>query len=378
MRKRSSSRGGLLLLGALVSGLPGAASAATPKHRPRAATPHKKPAAPKDAPAVSSDDQPATPEPDKPAGPTDKPAPPTEKPPLDAAPVDATAKPSAKPDAPSIPDAPGKADDTQPPASATEASSRASDDAALGRREAARIAAGRILVAVWATGGVATRHFKYSDPVGRVLAVYRLPVAPIASFGVEAYPAASTDVPVLRDLGLRGRLSRGFAFDSKTPQGVTLATTWTRFGGELRERTLLPGPHAFELGLFAGLDASYFGITSKQAVAALFPSARTVALRFGFDAQVLVAWRLSVMLGGAYLVTTTAGEIYDHFRKPKVGGVDADYGVAVDVAPGFQARLTGRYTRYFATFKPTLGDRYVAGGALDEQMQFGLGVRYAH
>jgi len=42
------------------------------------------------------------------------------------------------------------------------------------------------------------------------------------------------------------------------------------------------------------------------------------------------------------------------------------------------AVLTGRYTRYFATFHPEVGDPYVAGGALDEQLQVSLGVRYAH
>ena len=91
-----------------------------------------------------------------------------------------------------------------------------------------------------------------------------------------------------------------------------------------------------------------------------------------------VAWRLSLRLGGAYLVTTTAGEIYDHFRQPKVVGVDADCGALVDILPGFQGLINGRYTRYFASFKPRLGDQYVAGGAVDQLWQFGLGVRYAH
>ncbi len=358
------------MVAALLAGAP-AASAAPAKHKPaRAASSRKKPAPPKAAPAASDDDKPSvTPEPEKPAPAAEKPTPPADKP---TAAAPAAPAPSTKSEA----DLPSDA--SLAPAPPNDPTPSASDAEALGRREAARIAAGRIQVAVALGGGVARRHFTYSDPVGRVLAPYRLPVAPMASFELEAYPAASTDVSVLRDLGFRGRLGRGFAFDSNTPQGVTLTTSWTRFGGELRERTLLPGPHAFELGLFAGVDASYFGISSKQAVPALFPAARTVALRFGFDAQVLVAWRLSLMLGGAYLATTSVGEIYDHFRKPKVGGVDADLGAAVNVAPGFQARLTGRYTRYFATFKPTIGDRYVAGGALDEQMQFGLGVRYAH
>jgi hypothetical protein len=253
-----------------------------------------------------------------------------------------------------------------------------SNEAELGRREARRIAAGRVVVAIWAGGGVANRRFTYSDAVGDNLAPYRLPAAPMATFGIEAYPAASSDVPVLRDLGIRAHVSRGFAFDSNTPQGVTLETSWTRFGGELRERLLLPGPHAAELGLLVGADASYFGMTANAYVPALLPAARTVALRFGLDARVRLAWRLAVLGGAAYLLTTSRGEIYEHFRRPSVRGVDADFGFAVDLGSGFEARLAARYTRYFATFQPVLGDRFVAGGALDEQLQGGLGVRYAH
>jgi hypothetical protein len=240
------------------------------------------------------------------------------------------------------------------------------------------MAAGRILVAVWAGGGVANRRFRYSDAVGYNLADYNLPAAPMATFGIEAYPAASSDVPVLRDLGIRAHVSRGFAFDSDTPQNVTLETSWTRFGGELRERLLLPGPHAFELGVLVGADASYFGMSASAPVPALLPAARTVALRFGLDARLLLGWRLSVLAGGAYLLTTSRGEIYERFREPRVRGVDADLGFAVDVAAGFEVRLAGRYTRYFASFRPKLGDAFVAGGALDEQLQGSLGVRYAH
>ena len=51
------------------------------------------------------------------------------------------------------------------------------------------------------------------------------------------------------------------------------------------------------------------------------------------------------------------------------------------VAGGWNRRdeqIAKVYTRYVAAFKPVIGDQIVAGGALDEQLQFGLGVRYAH
>ena len=249
---------------------------------------------------------------------------------------------------------------------------------ALGRREAARMAAGRIEVAVSASADVGSRHFQYSDPVGTLPAAYRLPIAPMASLGLEAYPWASSTVPVLRDLGFRGRISEGFALSSQTPDGVKIETSWTRFGGEIRERFFVPGQHALELGIYVGADASYFGMSTTRPLPALLPAARTIAVRLGFDARLLVVGRLSLLFGGAYLLTTSPGEIYDRFRSPRVFAVDGELGAAFGIVPGLEARLMGRYTRYVASFKPVIGDQIVAGGALDEQLQFGLGVRYAH
>ncbi|MEI9952461.1 MAG: hypothetical protein WDO74_26650 [Pseudomonadota bacterium] len=264
-----------------------------------------------------------------------------------------------------------------PPAGDSEGSSKA-DHEALGRREAARLAAGRSEVGVYLGIDIGNRRFSYSDEVGSLLRPYKLPIAPMASFGLEAYPLSTSDVPVLRDLGFRGRFSRAFALDSTTPEGDTIETSWTRFGGEVRERLLIPGRHPLEFGAFFGADASYFVMSSKSAVMALLPSARTVSLRFGLDGRVLVAGRFSLMLNLAYLAVTSPGEVYEHFRDPQVAGVDGELGCSVALIPGLEIRLNGRYTRYFASFHPEVGDPYVAGGALDEQLQIGLGVRYAH
>jgi hypothetical protein len=357
MKNTSSFALGLAWAAALALAAPlSAAAPRAKKPRASAAKQHKKKAepAPEAAPAEETPAPPPEPTPT---------LPPTTSPEAPPAP-ESSAKPELSPEAPSQP---ALADEQPSP-----------DEVALGRREAKRLALGRSLVAVWVGAGVANRRFRYSDPVGYELAPYRLPVAPMADFGVEAYPAASSDVPALRDLGIVAHVSRGFAFDSTTPQGVTLETSWTRFGGELRQRLIFPSAHRLELGVSIGADASYFGMRAKSPVPALLPASRTVALRFGVDARQRAFWRVSALAGFGYLLTTTRGEIYDNFREPRVQGVDADLGLAVELGSGFEARLSGRYTRYFASFNPVLGDRYVAGGALDEQLQGGLGVRYAH
>ena len=229
------------------------------------------------------------------------------------------------------------------------------------RREAARVAAGRIEVSVSASADVGSRHFEYSVPVGPWPVSYRLPIAPMASFGLEAYPWASSHLLVLRDLGFRGRISQGFALSSETPQGATIARA-DALRGEVRERFLVPGPHALELGISVGADASYFGMTTTIPVPALLPAARTTAIRLGLDARLLVAGRLSVLLGGAYLVTISPGEIYDRFRSPSVYGIDAELGARSASCP-VSSPSHGRYTALRRPFQPVIGDQIVAGGS---------------
>jgi hypothetical protein len=250
------------------------------------------------------------------------------------------------------------------------------DDLELGRREAARLARGRIEVAVSIGIDVGRRQFTYSDPIGETPRPYLLAAAPLATFGLEIYPLASTLIPVLCDIGFRGRVSRAFALDSSTTNGAPLDNSWTRFTGEIRGRVL--ARRTRELGVTAGIDASYFDLGTAADVGALVPSARTLSFRLGADGRVRVARRVSLLAGGAWLAPITRGEIYDHFRRPRVAGIDTELGVAISLTPGSEVRLGGRYTRYFASFDPQVGDPAVAGGALDQQTQMGVALRYAH
>jgi hypothetical protein len=250
------------------------------------------------------------------------------------------------------------------------------DDIELGRREAARLATGRIEVAVSIGIDVGRRQFTYSDPIGETPRPYLLAAAPLATFGLEIYPLASTLIPVLCDIGFRGRVSRAFALDSSTTNGAPLDNSWTRFTGEIRGRVL--ARRTRELGVTAGIDASYFDLGTAADVGALVPSARTLSFRLGADGRVRVARRVSLLAGGAWLAPITRGEIYDHFRRPRVAGIDTELGVAISLTPGSEVRLGGRYTRYFASFDPQVGDPAVAGGALDQQTQMGVALRSAH
>ena len=284
--------------------------------------------------------------------------------------------------APAAKVAPAPAEDAAPVAPSLRRAPRDSepgDDAlALGRQELARRAASRIEVAVIGSLDVGRRDFTYSDPIGALPQSYQLAAAPLATVGMEVYPFASTGVPVLQDLGVRGRFSRAFAIGSATTQGAHLDTRWMRVGGDLRERFLFPASRLREAGVALGIDDDDFSLQTDRDVGALVPAARMVALRFGVDGRIFVTGRISVLAGGGYLLTLSRGQIYDRFRAPKVAGLDGEVAVSLRLTAAIDLRLAGRYTRYFASFTPQVGDPLVAGGALDQQLQAGLGVRYAH
>jgi hypothetical protein len=353
------------------------AVAATKRAKTKHAAParNKKKAEPKDEPAPPADPAPAS------AGGDDDEVEEI-KPPSDAAAPSSPPNQSTEPAKSEEPadDArtqdPGAPVTVETPTPITASDASPTDSAA--RRDASRIASGRSEVGVYVGAGAGGRFFKYSDPIGRLLAPYTLAVAPLASFEIEAYPLASTNLPALRDIGFRGRVTRAFGLDSKTPDGATIDTSWTRFGGDVRYRIIVPGAHRIELGVLAGIAATHFAMSTESKLAALVPSARTTSVRLGIDGEIAATSRFAIALGGGYLIPTSRGEIYDRFRKPHVAGIDVKLGFALALEPGLSLRLDGDYARYFSRFSPQVGDAAVAGGALDQQWQAALGVRYAH
>src|SRR4051812_11105557 len=152
---------GLGLAFALTTASP-LALGATPRHKkPGAAKPAKaKPTkADDDAAPVKLEEEPET-----------KPAPQPEPAATEAPkPAEPEPEPESKQLTPAAEAAPAiESSDTTPDQEA----------AALGRRELARLAAGRVAVSVALSAGVVARSFSYSDPVGYALAPYHLPAAP--------------------------------------------------------------------------------------------------------------------------------------------------------------------------------------------------------
>jgi hypothetical protein len=96
-----------------------------------------------------------------------------------------------------------------------------------------------------------------------------------------------------------------------------------------------------------------------------FPSVNYSFVRASGDVRVPIG-RFAAVANGGYLGVLSAGEVASRFPRSSVGGVDFGVGGAFDIGSGFEARLEGRYRRFFSAMNPRPGDEFVAGGGLDE------------
>ena len=221
------------------------------------------------------------------------------------------------------------------------------------------------------------RRFDYKDALSPNTSSYSVFGAPMPSVGVEVYPAARTKIPIVRDLGLTMRFAHAFGLSSTTDDGTEVSTGWTRIGGGLRAR-FQPGRYGGPMiGVNGGIDFLQFSFGTAGPIDGSVPSVTYAALRGGVDARIPF-WRMALLLDFGYDGALSAGAVHDRFRDSTVGGIDLGVGLALALGAGFELRLRSHYTRYFYKFHPKLGDAYVAGGALDEFLGFGLGVAYAY
>jgi hypothetical protein len=218
-----------------------------------------------------------------------------------------------------------------------------------------------------------SRHFSYVDRLTPTLRPYDLFVAPLVSVGGEIYPFVNSSVPVLNELGATASYARAFGLASEDSGGTKVSTSWQSFGFGLRERLLLGS--AFILGIDAGFGDTSFEFDNPVTPAAQLPSMNYKYIRGGLDGR-FVKGDLSVHAGANYLQVLSTGDFGGLFPHTSVGGVEGSLGVADQVSSAVEISLDLDYMRFFYNLQPVPGDKYVAGGALDEMATISLGVAY--
>ncbi|WP_438035895.1 hypothetical protein [Sorangium sp. So ce204] len=219
------------------------------------------------------------------------------------------------------------------------------------------------------------RWFDYSDPRTQNLPPYSVFGQPALSVSGELYPLASTDIAVLKGLGVTAGYARALGLNSAVGSGDPISTTYERINLGLRERLSLG--EASVLGISAGLRFLTFEIDAPADLARTVPNVSYTLFRAGLDGRVPVG-PIALALGAEYILPLSSGPVYERFTGASVQGIGALAGVMVPVATGIEARLMVEYARFFSSFQPEQGDAYIAGGAIDQYLGLRLAGAYVY
>ena len=280
-----------------------------------------------------------------------------------------TTTPAPAPDAPLPADAPEAAATPDKP------------DASPADKSAAHDVATE-LFEIGAALDLGARRFDYKDPLlpeqATLLRSHRVFGTVALALNAAVYPLARSGTKVLKDIGLTLEGAHAFGVVSKLPGGTQVDSSYDRYDLGLRGRIRAGGATAPVIGIGGGYGRRTFGFgVTAPALDGSLPAVSYSQLRGGADVRIPVSIA-AIVVGADYLVPLSAGIVESRFHGAKVGGIDGRVGLGVRVATGVEARFLASYTRYFYSFKPAVGDAYVAGGALDEFFSLALGVAYVY
>ncbi|WP_438029456.1 hypothetical protein [Sorangium sp. So ce233] len=219
------------------------------------------------------------------------------------------------------------------------------------------------------------RWFDYSDPRTNNLRPYSVFGQPALSISGEVYPLASTDIAVLKGLGITAGYARALGLNSAVGDGDPISTTYQRINLGLRERLSIG--EASQLGISAGLRFLTFEIEAPADLARTVPNVSYTLFRAGLDGRFPVG-PVGLALGAEYLMPLSSGSVYERFQGPSVQGIGAMAGVMIPVATGIEARVLVEYARFFSSFQPEQDDPYIAGGAIDQYLGLRLAGAYVY
>ncbi|WP_434045848.1 MULTISPECIES: hypothetical protein [Sorangium] len=219
------------------------------------------------------------------------------------------------------------------------------------------------------------RWFDYSDPRTQNLRPYSVFGQPAISVSGELYPLASTDIAVLKGLGITAGYARALGLNSAVGGGAPVSTTYQRVNLGLRERLSIGD--ASQLGISAGLRFLTFEVDAPADLARTVPNVSYTLFRAGLDGRFPVG-PVALALGAEYILPLSSGPVYERFTGASVQGIGALAGVMIPVATGIEARLLVEYARFFSSFQPEQGDAYIAGGAIDQYLGLRLAGAYVY
>lgn len=296
---------------------------------------------------------------------------------LGASPAATTPEPEKKPEK-ATPEPEKKPETAEKPEEKTEEPKKEEKPEPAGARPTGEY--NRALFVIGLGVDLGLRNFDYNQSITPNLRAYSVKGAPMLAVDAELYPLAGGGGP-LGDIGLVGLYSRALALQSAPQGGQKYATTWDRWFAGLRYRIRTSGDKGPLVGITVGYGHEGFTFSGMPETL----DHQVAAEKYGFvkaaaDVRLPVG-PLAIMAGAGYLFTSTSGSdastVSGRFTRAKVGGIEAHLGAGLQLTKGLEARVVARYTRFFWSMNPELGDTYIAGGAVDTFASLHLGVAYA-
>jgi hypothetical protein len=242
----------------------------------------------------------------------------------------------------------------------------AQDEAVASARDTAGTQ--RAILDLSAGATLRSRHFEYTDGRTANLRPYDVDGVPFAQGSVELFPFARSSSVVARNIGLVGDAGSAVAFRSHASDGTDGRTSWTRYDAGLKVRIPFgTGPRSVVLGVLAQYGNEAFHFEDPAKIGGELPDAVYGFGRGAVDARIPLG-PVAARARAAYLLVLEQGGVGGRFRDARAQGVEGSLGIAVPVARELEARAGANYTRFFYAFSPVVGDKYVAGGALDQML----------
>lgn len=224
------------------------------------------------------------------------------------------------------------------------------------------------------TLGTLSRTLKYEDARTQSLGNYSLGVAPQASLDVRYFPAAHFTAKWPSYFGLDLKAQLALAAASETRTGDKYATWADAYGIGARGRIPF-GKHEASLIVAYGVQRVQFA--DSRAKPSPTPDVDYRFARTGAEGDFELKPKLRLGASAAWLWLLAAGEIAssEWFPRTTGSGIEASVFGSYGLTAHLDLVATIGLAHYFFTFHPKKGDPKVAGGATDDFVTGGLGIR---
>ena len=217
------------------------------------------------------------------------------------------------------------------------------------------------------------RALRWNDDLFGELRPYTLPLAPWITLDAQWFPAAHRTTGWLAHLGIYAGAGAAVGLSSSDSLGRAYDTAAFEVRGGARGRLPL-GPHALLLG--AGVELRRFTLAPPTvADDPGVPGVSYASATLDLDARLRLGDALALLVGASAALPFQLGDLADRLFPHVTGAaVELRAGVAWAFVAGLELRVVASYRRYFLALNPSPGDRWVAGGAVDEFASLSLSV----